>query len=360
MGEETEFGSDSHYEERGTSDQAWQDEWRDFERSLKTEARFFSRTAATHLASIFEDIASMYSSDGRPLVVGAGPGTSLSSIYRARVFQSDERLKAALCRPDLQLASPPSQLAGAGRMNAHGISVFYGSNAPPVAVAEVRPPVGSQVAVARFEIVRPLRLLDLTALSVVGEGGSVFDPGLGARMERAMFLRSLSRRITRPIMPDDEVFEYLTTQAIADFLATQSKPPIDGILFPSVQAADEALNIVLFHQAARVEAIDVPKGTEIEARTGQMNEDGWEREYVVIEQVPPSPPPEEKANDNDGWPNFAALAGLPWEPTDSDYREVTLLIDTESIKVHEVRRVEFETAAHGVRRHRWEKRKPDF
>ena len=33
-----------------------------------------------------------------------------------------------------------------------------------------------------------------------------------------MFLRSLSGRITRPVMPDDEPFEYLATQAIADFL----------------------------------------------------------------------------------------------------------------------------------------------
>jgi hypothetical protein len=68
-------------------------------------------------------------------------------------------------RPDRHLGSPPSGAAAAGRMNARGISVFYGANDPRVALAEVRPPVGSRVAVARFEIIRPLRLLDLTALS---------------------------------------------------------------------------------------------------------------------------------------------------------------------------------------------------
>jgi hypothetical protein len=31
-------------------------DWRGFENSLKTEARFFSRTAANHLASIFDGI----------------------------------------------------------------------------------------------------------------------------------------------------------------------------------------------------------------------------------------------------------------------------------------------------------------
>ena len=156
MGEETEFCSESYYEEKGSSDRAWQDEWSSFERSLKTESRFFSRTAATHLRSLFSGIEKMSATDGRSLVLDAGPGTSLSTIYRARAFQSDDRLVAALCRPDQQLGSPPPSLASAGRMNAHGISVFYGANEPRVAIAEVRPPVGSQVAVAGFEIIRPV------------------------------------------------------------------------------------------------------------------------------------------------------------------------------------------------------------
>lgn len=97
MGEEAEFSSDAHYEQKGTSDQAWQEEWRSFEKSLKTEARFFSRAAASHLAAIFSGIDVLRSRDGRPLVVDAGPGTSFSSVYRARVFQADDKLEAALC-----------------------------------------------------------------------------------------------------------------------------------------------------------------------------------------------------------------------------------------------------------------------
>ena len=42
-GEETEFHSDSYYDEKSASDEAWQEEWRGFQRSLKREARFFSR-----------------------------------------------------------------------------------------------------------------------------------------------------------------------------------------------------------------------------------------------------------------------------------------------------------------------------
>jgi hypothetical protein len=361
VGEETEFSADSYYEEKGTSDQAWQDEWRSFERSLQTEARFFSQTAAKHLASVFDGIEAMRTRDGRSLVVDAGPGTGFGSVYRARVFQSYDKLEAALCRPDLHLGSPPPSLASAGRMNARGISVFYGANDPKVAIAEVRPPVGSQVAVARFEIIRPLRLLDLTALSAVSVSGSVFDPQFIGRLERATFLRSLSQRITRPVMPDDEAFDYLATQAVADFLATEAGAPLDGILFPSVQAAGNALNVVLFHKAARVETLSIPQETEINARTGQMGEDGWEVEYSVIEWVPTSKDKsaDEQANKGDKSLDLGALIVAPWNPADYA-REASLRIDLDSVEVHIVQRVQFETESHNVRRNRWEKRETDF
>lgn len=354
MGEETEFCSGSYYEEKGPSDHMWQEEWRYFDRSLKTEARFFSRSAAAHLASIFSGIDKMSTTDGRPLVIDAGPQTALTAVFRARVFQSDEKLVEALCRPDRHLGSPPAVLAVAGRMNARGISVFYGANDPGVAIAEVRPPVGSQVAVARFDIVRPLRLLDLTALSAVTENGSVFDPGWATRLERATFLRSLSQRITKPVMPDDEAFEYLPTQAIADFLATENEPVLDGIVFPSVQAAGDELNVVLFHKAAHVEAMEIPEGTEVEARTGHTSEDGWEVDYSVSERVPPKKPPKEK-DDKAQCADLAAFVSDAWHAHDADLRDVTLRIDLESVKVHVVRSVQFQCDAHDVRRHRWEK-----
>jgi hypothetical protein len=360
-GEETEFSSDSHYEEKAASDQAWQEEWREFERSLKTEARFFSSSAAAHLASVFAGIEKMRATDGRPLVMEAGPDTTLTAIYRARVFQSSENLEAALCRPDQQLGSPPAILATAGRMNAQGISVFYGANEPGVAIAEVRPPVGSQVAVAQFNIIRRLRLLDLTALSAVSEGGSVFDPGLAGRLERATFFGSLSQRLTRPVMPNDEVLDYLPTQAIADFLATQNEPQLDGIVFPSVQIAGDALNVVLFHKAARVEALDIPPGTEISTISGYSDGDGWQEGYSVIERVPkkkePEKEPEEKPEDH-GWPDLDALEAFtpgPWLPEDSDARQATLRVDLGSVKVHVVRAVQFNCEEHEVSRHRWEK-----
>lgn len=355
VGEETEFASDSYYEEKGTDVALWQDEWHSFERSLKTEARFFSRTSAEFLNTIFKEIDGMQTRDGRSMIASAGPGTPFASLYRARVFQTDDKLKETLMRPDRGIGPPPSVDAHAGRMNARGISVFYGANTPEVALAEIRPPVGSQVALARFDIIRPIYLLDLTALSEVATTGSVFDPTFIGRLERAMFLRNLSKRITIPVMPDDEQLEYLPTQAIADFLATESSPALDGIIFPSVQVAGAALNVVLFHKAARVEELDIPRGTELSARLGQMYEEGWEREYTVIEETPSKEDAAKPASQSFPF----NLSQIPFEVEEPDWevRPVTLRIDTDSLKVHLVQAVSFVTNDHKVYRHRWEKRR---
>ena len=332
-------------------------DWCSFENSLKTEARFFSRTAANHLTSLFGGVGELRTRDGRHLVVDAGPETDFHTLYRARVFQSDDKLEAALGRPDIHLGSPPAPLTPAGRINARGIPVFYGANSRKAAIAEVRPPVGSQVAVAQFEIIRKLRLLDLTALSDISVTASIVDFGLAGRTEDAVFLRSLSARLTRPVMPDDEPFEYLATQAIADFLATQASVPIDGIVFPSVQATGAVLNVVLFHKAARVEAIDIPEGTEISASTGRWTEGGWEQDYEVLEQVPPSRKEVGKNEQGPAWLDLATAAeAAPLDPRDADWRDASLRVMSESIEVHRVKGVEFATDPFTVKRHRREKR----
>ena len=202
---------------------------------LKRKHDFLGRAAMEVLEAVFGGIEGMSTDSGAPLVAEAGPSLPLQEVWRARAFQSKKELKAALAEPDRQLGPPRGRKAQAGRMNAAGISVFYGARSPDVALAEVRPLVGSYVVVARFEIVRKLRILDLAALGEVSETGSVFDETLAPRMERASFLRSLSRRITRPVMPDDSTLDYLPTQAIGDYLTNVREPRLDGIAFPSSQ-----------------------------------------------------------------------------------------------------------------------------
>jgi hypothetical protein len=237
-------------------------------------------------------------------------------------------------------------------MNAHGISVFYGANDPMVTLAEIRPPVGSRVVVGRFELVRPVRLLDVEALRSVYVTGSIFDRDYIHRLERGKFLKCLSRRIVKPVMPDDQPFDYLATQAIADFLATDAKPPLDGIIYPSVQGKKGQCNVVLFHKAARIQLMDIPKGTRIAASLYHETDEGRETDYWVWEEVEPevtpSPPKPE---------DFLFSS----EPLDSiefdahDDRDATLKLDVESVKVHHVNEISFTTDDYPVHRHRTKK-----
>jgi hypothetical protein len=345
MGDESEFDPASYYERTSAASTQWQREWRLFEESLRTEARFFSRSAAGHLAPVFGEIHKIGTRSGRSLVVQAGPGNSFMHLFRARVFQADAPLEEALCRPDLHLGPPPARLATAGRMSARGISVFYGSPTSETAIAEVRPPVGSRVAVARFAITRTLQLLDLTALEAAVDEGSIFDPWLKSRLERVAFIRTLGQQMTRPVMPDDEAFDYLATQAVADFLATENVPSLDGIIYRSAQVKD-GKNVVLFHKSARVKALDLPEGTRIGASCYTDTEDGPEIDYWVSEETT-VPQQSGQALTQD----LHSLAHY-----DSDAREPALQVDAGDMQVHWVEWVKVHTTSHNVMRSRFERR----
>ncbi|MCC6241752.1 MAG: RES family NAD+ phosphorylase [Gemmatimonadaceae bacterium] len=351
LGAETEFASDACYERTAPSDAKWQAEWREFERILKTESRHFSRQLTSRLAAVFTALEGHITSNGTAVVATAGPDTGLRNLYRARVFQSDEGLRKALMRPDVELGPPPPTLALAGRMNARGISVFYGANSEAVAIAEVRPPVGSSVVTASFEILRPLRLLDLSAAMSTAAEGSVFDESHSDRMAHAMFLRSLCKKMTRPIMPSDESMEYLATQAIADYLATEHEPKLDGIMYPSVQVNGSGINIVLFHGSSRVESLNLPPGVTLDVSFGHDTMDGWEDDYSVTEQIPPE-------TNTDG--TVGRLSIRPEEfgdhdDVDYDGRLTVLRVDTTSVNVHHVFATQVHYHSSVVQRYRWRK-----
>ncbi|WP_410055209.1 RES family NAD+ phosphorylase [Pseudomonas aeruginosa] len=344
---ESEFGPGTHYEQKYSAALLWQIAWQNFETALKTEARYFSRFASEHLAAIFGGIDQLNTNDHRQLVAEGGPGTDIETLFRARVFQSRPALEAAISRPDLEVGPPPSRYAAAGRMNARGISVFYGATARAVALAEVRPPVGSDVVVAEFRITRQLRLLNLPALQAAVDHGSVFDPTLLARLERVEFLRTLGSKMTRPVMPDDQDFDYLATQAVADFLATENTPALDGIIFESTQSGGGS-NVVLFHKASRVKELELPKGTSLRASTSDEDEDGPYVEYRVVELIPPEGEIQAETAEDDDW----SMDDFSQPPRHRDPRPLTLQVNEESVQVHHVKRVAVECEAYPVDRTR--------
>lgn len=348
MDEDSEFSADTYYEPAEINTRELFAEWSFVEKSLGSENRLFNRAAAAHLESIFEDLSD--DAVGAAVIRTAGPGTAWEWLYRARVFQSQEKLLHALKVPDQEMSAPPSQLASAGRMNARGVSVFYGATHEKVARSEVRPPVGSYVAIAKFQILRPLRLLDIEALGALEIQGSVFDPAHARHLEKAKFLRYFANRISIPVMPDDEAFDYLVTQAVADYLSNRQDLKLDGLLFRSAQGEDAGANVVLFHKSSRTELIELPEGTVIDGSLYHSTEEGEEPDFWIWErQLKPKRAPRKPRT---GFDPFAF--GMPDEATRSDYdpRENSLRVDPNSIVVHEINKIAYEAFTHTVRRHK--------
>jgi hypothetical protein len=348
MGEECPFEEGVHYDEKGVDAAEYLEQWADFERRLRQETRFVSPSGFEILTDTFNGIHEHKTRDGRAAVVDAGPGYPLSVLYRARVFQSDAKLKEALKRPDLEIGPPPWRSAPAGRMNAQGISVFYGAVDIETSRAEVRPPVGSRLVIAQFEVIRPIKLLDVRVLQEIFVAGSIFDSGYLQKLKRAAFLKRLSEKISRPVMPDDEPFDYLVTQAIADYLATEQK--IDGLIYPSAQTASPHGNVAIFHRAARVEPIDVPPDTKFDVQLEFYTEDGPEPSYTVWAESPAVKPeaPTKKLPFDPLAIDF--LVPEFWKPYPDD-RLTTLRVDRMKVEVHHVQSVTVNADSHSVDRH---------
>lgn len=354
--EETEFRKDSYYTSNETSDKWWHDQWEQFEKSLKTQNRFFNSVGGDLLKMTFRGIQEMSARGGRPIITTIGPGTAFESAYRARVFQSDDKIVEALKHPEIHIGPPPYLYASSGRMNARGISVFYGAIDEETALAEVRPPVGSQVIVGAFNIIRPLRVLDLTALPNIRSEGSIFDPAFAAELERITFLSNLTAKLTRPVMPDDEIFDYLPTQAVADFLSSEPPFEFDGILFPSAQVEGGKQNIVLFNKSSKVEVVAYTSGTDLSVQLWGFEESGPYRDYTVYIREPEEAKKGEAGGEKETSPveeyfeNLKRAEELKFISLE-DLRPVTLKFVDESVRVHVIQAVKIISQPYHV--HRW-------
>jgi len=348
VGEETEFSDGSYYELKGVDDYEFRSDWRFFEDCVKGDIRHFNSEAESILENIFGDFNQHRTRDERSSVVTVGPDQEIKSFFRARVFQSSSELLNALKYPDQEIGPPPMHAALPGRMNARGVSMFYGATGIKTAIAEVRPPVGSRVVVGRFDLLRPVQLLDVRALKDIYAEGSVFDRSYLEQLGRAKFLERLSERISKAVMPNDETLDYIVTQVIADYLATRDNPSLDGILFSSPQQPNDGLNVVLFHKASRVKIDELPPGTTVNASDSFFNGDEYEFCYCVDEDIPSSSD-EKKASITTDFQNHFQ------DDLVNDIREPTLKLNTGDVYVHHVDEITYATSPYMVTRVRRQK-----
>jgi hypothetical protein len=143
-------------------------------------------------------------------------------------------------------------------------------------------------------------------------------------------------------MPDHEPFEYLVTQAVADYLANLSSPRLDGLIYRSVQHGRGRRNVVLFHKSVRIRALDLPRGTTIRVYTSTHDEEGKQPDFRVYGSVPgPSVEDEFDSEDSESY-----------HPNWSDQRQSVQSIDADSIYGHRIERAAYSRETFKVPRYR--------
>ena len=261
-GEENPYNHRMLYVEHEADASDLRSAWWHSKEEIRSRARFFGATTAATLERIFEDLASLRAIWGKPVVREIKPGDKDSSFWRARTAHSESEIQSILESLSSQLGPPPSDRATAGRMNAEGIPVFYGALEEETCVSEVRAPVGSFVVLVKFDLLSPINVLDLEALSNPESEFSHFDPDYIEKRSRERFLKELVGEMSRPVMPHEEAREYIATQIVSEYLANRVEPRLHGIIFSSAQTEKGGRNVVLF-SARSVEADEPGPGLRV-------------------------------------------------------------------------------------------------
>jgi hypothetical protein len=244
-----EFTEDELYVLSGRHLTNFEREWSNLQEIAQHKGRYFNESVAGFFRRLFVGVLNLHDQEERPLVDQIDQDCS---IFRARIARERSELSTIILGLPFELAAPSGRLARAGRLNAAGISVFYGAFDRKTCIAEVRPPVGSSVVIGEFKALRKLSLLNLARLRSLAVNEKFLSPGYSERSKQFAYLRGIANKFSLPVMPGGEEFDYLLSQMAFEFLGSVATPQLDGIIYPSVQMEGDVNNIALFERSSAV------------------------------------------------------------------------------------------------------------
>jgi hypothetical protein len=168
-----------------------------------------------------------------------------SLVYRARQQEARQVLRSPydFGPPSVERAIKPN------RMSPAGIVMFYGSNEPETAIAEVDDNPALGIAVGTFRTMREATILDLTRLPK--RLGFFEQQSETSEVNRYAleFLHRFVGSLAAKVQPDGrEHIEYVPTQVVTEWFRSafrHRRKPIDGIRYVSSQRAG-GKSLVLF------------------------------------------------------------------------------------------------------------------
>ena len=233
--------------------------WKTFCSKALHEKRFFNSEAQHLISEIFTKIHLLKDTKNKSPVYYINPNDKQSFFYRARKVSNKEdsdKIRESLAK---ELGPPPETLRVAGRLNPSGISAFYCAFDEKTCIAELRPAVGNKIIVGKFELLRPICVLDMTKFQHSDKKLGVFAKDYERRSLQWVFMKDFMREISKPILPNDEHLQYIPTQIVAEYLAHEyefslkgnKSVQIEAIIYTSAQNP-EGKNIVLIGDASQV------------------------------------------------------------------------------------------------------------
>jgi hypothetical protein len=271
------YDVEAYYEYIGPDASHLHEEWDAHKTGLKERSRFFNKRALGFLDQVFLNMEKLDNENDQSVLIVYGPERNSAPIYRARSVNNQKQLTDLLTKLPSSVGPPPPAFASSGRMNAQGISVFYGALDEETCIAEIRPPVNSIVALAEFSIISELTVLDLDALLKVKRLGSLFDAHHQNQLANISFLDSLVRELKKPVIHGENEADYLITQFVSEYLAQRTPKRIDGLCFNSTQVEGEGTNIVLFHPTSRLKFDSTITNSDIRFMSDGNDEDELSR-----------------------------------------------------------------------------------
>lgn len=203
--------------------------WNSLKKIVKLQARFCGAETRPILDMLLGDMTTFCEGAA---IRHLGPQ---ENIFRARKARSaEEALHWCKAHDDSDIRAPDEQPAN--RMNATGIRAFYGALEDRIAIAEVKPSIGSYIVLGSFVPTRALAVVDFGALGDVLERSDVFDPEFDAISERLVFLRMLEHELSLPIQPAEDPIGYVPTQVVAEYVHVVLG--LDGLAYRSTQTGD--------------------------------------------------------------------------------------------------------------------------
>ncbi|MFC1635054.1 RES family NAD+ phosphorylase [Planctomycetota bacterium] len=150
---------------------------------------------------------------------------------------------------------PLSDRAKEGRVNPKGIPYLYLATKKQTAVQEKRPWLGSFISVARFSVVRNLKLIDCSnnIFKLKGPGFHCLFSNTNPPHPKKLSQDEIERYVwswidwsfSKPVDPSDDTAEYVPTQILAELFRANN---YDGIIYNSLFA--EGKNLALFDIAS--------------------------------------------------------------------------------------------------------------